>query len=52
MLAGRLREERIGAAVVSSDGRTVEGVISERDLVYGLAEQGATCTAGSAKKSD
>jgi CBS domain-containing protein len=38
MLAGRLREERIGAAVVSSDGRTVEGMISERDLAYGLAE--------------
>ena len=41
MLAGRLREERIGAAVVSSDGRTVEGMISERDLAYGLAEGGA-----------
>ncbi len=38
MLAERLREQRIGAAVVSSDGRTVEGVISERDLAYGLAE--------------
>jgi CBS domain-containing protein len=38
MLAERLREERIGAAVVSSDGRTIEGVISERDLAYGLAE--------------
>ena len=38
MLAGRLREERIGAAVVSSDGRTVEGMISERDLAYALAE--------------
>ena len=38
MLAERLREERIGAAVVSSDGRTVEGMISERDLAYGLAE--------------
>ena len=41
MLAERLREERIGAAVVSSDGRTVEGVISERDLAYSLAEHKA-----------
>jgi hypothetical protein len=38
MLVGHLREERIGAAVVISDGRTVEEVISERDLAYGLAE--------------
>jgi CBS domain-containing protein len=38
MLAARLRNERIGAAVVSNDGRTVEGMISERDLAYGLAE--------------
>jgi CBS domain-containing protein len=32
-----LREKRIGAAIVSSDGQTVEGVISERDIAYGLA---------------
>jgi len=32
-----LREKRIGAAIVSSDGQTIEGVISERDLAYGLA---------------
>ena len=37
-LSERLREQRIGAAIVSSDGHTVEGVISERDLAYGLAE--------------
>jgi CBS domain-containing protein len=36
-LAQRLREKRIGAAVVSSDGQTIEGVISERDIAYGLA---------------
>jgi CBS domain-containing protein len=36
-LAERLREKRIGAAIVSTDGRTVEGVISERDVAYGLA---------------
>jgi CBS domain-containing protein len=33
----RLREKRIGAAIVSSDGQTAEGVISERDIAYGLA---------------
>lgn len=37
-LSERLREKRIGAAIVSSDGQTAEGVISERDIAYGLAE--------------
>lgn len=36
ILSQRLREKRIGAAVVSSDGQTIEGMISERDLAYGL----------------
>jgi CBS domain-containing protein len=36
-----LREERIGAMVVSEDGRAVLGIISERDVVRGLAERGA-----------
>jgi CBS domain-containing protein len=35
-----LREERIGAMVVSEDGRTVLGIISERDVVRGLADRG------------
>ena len=35
-LARLLREKRIGAAVVSGDGHAVDGVISERDLAYGL----------------
>ena len=34
----RLRDERIGAVVVSADGRTVQGVLSERDVVIGLAD--------------
>lgn len=37
VLSQLLRERRIGAAVVTSDGRSVEGVISERDIAYGLA---------------
>ncbi|MDQ3978330.1 MAG: CBS domain-containing protein [Actinomycetota bacterium] len=33
-----LRDESIGALVISSDGQTVQGVFSERDVVTGLAE--------------
>jgi CBS domain-containing protein len=36
-----LDEHGIGAAVVSSDGRTVEGIISERDVVRAIAARGA-----------
>jgi CBS domain-containing protein len=36
-LSQRLREKRIGAAIVSSDGQAVHGVISERDIAYGLS---------------
>lgn len=36
-LSQLLRDKRIGAAIVSSDGQTVDGVISERDVAYGLA---------------
>lgn len=39
-LVGLLAEHRIGAVVVSSDGATVEGIISERDVVRALAAQG------------
>jgi CBS domain-containing protein len=35
-----LRDKRIGAMVVSEDGRSVVGIISERDVVRGLAELG------------
>lgn len=40
-LVRRLRLEGIGAVVVSTDGATIEGIISERDVVRGLAEHGA-----------
>src|SRR5690348_7096587 len=36
-----LRRERIGALVVSSGGNKVEGILSERDIVHGLADRGA-----------
>lgn len=35
-----LSKHNIGALVVSSDGRTVEGIVSERDLVRELARLG------------
>ena len=37
----QLRVEQIGAMVVSDDGRTIEGIISERDLAYALAAHGS-----------
>jgi CBS domain-containing protein len=40
-LSTLLCEKRIGAAVVSSNGRSVDGVISERDIAYGLSIHGA-----------
>ena len=37
-LSQRLREKRIGAAVVTRDGNAIDGVISERDIAYALAK--------------
>lgn len=36
-LARRLQQERVGAMVVSEDGTSVDGIISERDVAYALA---------------
>ena len=36
-----LRRKAIGALVVSGDGRAVDGILSERDLVHALADRGA-----------
>ena len=36
-----LRADRIGAMIVSEDGRSILGIISERDVVRGLAERGS-----------
>ena len=38
---GILAEKGIGALVVSSDGRHVEGIVSERDVARGLHDHGA-----------
>lgn len=36
-----LRDRNVGALVVSEDGETVDGIISERDIVHGLADRGS-----------
>jgi len=41
--AAILSERRIGCLVVSADGRRVEGILSERDIVREVGRQGATC---------
>ena len=38
--AEQLKDSRAGAMIVSSDGKTVDGIISERDLAYGFASHG------------
>ena len=42
-LSHRLRLARIGAMVVLGEGGTLDGIISERDIVHGIAEHGASC---------
>lgn len=41
VLSKLLREKRIGAAVVSANGSDIDGVISERDIAFGLGVHGA-----------
>jgi CBS domain-containing protein len=36
-----LTERNIGALVVSTDDKAVEGIVSERDIVHGLADRGS-----------
>ena len=40
-LSVRLHADQIGAMVVSSDGRSIDGIVTERDLAYGLAAHGS-----------
>jgi CBS domain-containing protein len=40
LASGHLRAAQIGALVVSTDGNSILGIISERDLAYGLATHG------------
>lgn len=41
--AALLANRRIGAVVVSDDGETVLGILSERDIVRELGTQGVSC---------
>jgi CBS domain-containing protein len=40
-LAHRFRDEQVGAMIVSSDGVSLDGIVSERDVIHGLAELGS-----------
>lgn len=40
-----LSTRRIGAVIVSPDGKRVEGILSERDIVRELGRRGALCLA-------
>ena len=40
-LSAQLHAEQIGAMIVSNDGRSIDGIISERDLAYGLVTHGS-----------
>lgn len=40
-LAHRLKDELVGAMIVSTDGRSLDGIISERDIVHGIADRGS-----------
>lgn len=44
--AEKLADHNVGALVVSPDGRSVEGILSERDLVRRLARLGPECLRG------
>ena len=41
----RMRLERIGAVIISPDGKSVVGVLSERDILHALAEHGTALLA-------
>lgn len=45
--ADQLARHNVGALVVSTDGRTVDGIVSERDLVRQLGTFGTRCLEGS-----
>lgn len=41
--AGLLAEKKFGSVVISADGETADGILSERDIVRELAASGAGC---------
>jgi CBS domain-containing protein len=44
-----LAEHKIGAVVVSSDGLSIDGIVSERDIVRALAASGASIISNSVR---
>ncbi len=38
-----LAAHRIGALVVSDDGKTIDGILSERDIIREMGKRGTTC---------
>ncbi len=42
-IAELLSSKKIGAVIVSGDGRSVDGILSERDIVRELGRRGAVC---------
>lgn len=41
--AKMLSDKRIGTVLISSDGKSADGILSERDIVRQLGKQGAGC---------
>ena len=48
--AAMLSDKRIGTLVISKDGKTALGILSERDIVRELGRQGAGCLSQSVDK--
>jgi CBS domain-containing protein len=46
---GLLAQHNIGALIVSNDGKAVAGILSERDIIRGLQESGASFLGASVK---
>ncbi len=44
-VAALLSSKRIGAVIVSADGKAAKGIVSERDIVRELGKRGAACLA-------
>ena len=42
-VAELLSSKRIGAVIVSADGKSAKGIVSERDIVRELGKRGAAC---------
>ena len=48
-IAEVMSSRRIGAVVISGDGKRVDGIVSERDVVRELARRGSACLSDTAE---